>query len=240
MAEFIDVPIREAKKTSLLAQTFGWVAIGLAITSALAIGLALLIGNLLINTDAVGQAAILSNYSIVVIASGIIQFVLVMVIQFTVIRKGPTAKNMLVPYIIYTANMGVLLSSFVLVIETDILAASLGITLILFAFMYLIAKQTKRNLSGLGIVGGALLMGGLILTLVNFLLRSSELEWILSFVLFGAIMFITMFDMWRITKISETGETSKGLALYFAFTLYVDFIYILIRIIWFLGIARRR
>ena len=240
MANFIDTPIVEKKKTSLLAQTFGWVFIGLLITTVLTVGLAFIMTSLLNNANPVQQEAILNNYLIALGVSSVIQFVLVLVIQFAVIRKGPTTKNMLVPYVIYAANMGVLLSFLALVIEFDILAASLGITMILFAFMYLIAKQTKRNLSGLAIVGSSLMLGGLALLLFNFLFRSSELDWLISFVLFGAIMLITMFDIWRITKISETGETSPGLALYFAFTLYVDFIYILIRIIYFIGLSRRR
>ena len=58
--------------------------------------------------------------------------------------------------------------------------------------------------------------------------------WIVSFALFAAMMFITIFDIWNIKKICEKGEMSTNLELYCAFTLYVDFIYILIRVLYFL------
>lgn len=83
-------------------------------------------------------------------------------------------------------------------------------------------------------LGFGLLMGSGILILVNLLMHSSTLYWVISFAIFAAMMFITIFDIWNIKKITERGEMSTNLELYCAFTLYVDFIYILIRIIYFL------
>lgn len=243
MASFINgSTTQEAKKTtSLLAQTFGWMTIGLFVTTLVSIGIAFLLNFLLQNqATEVERIALINNYYIVLGVAGIIQFVLVMVIQFGVIRQGPMNKNITVPFLLYVANMGVVLSFLVLVVEFDILASSLAITLILFALMYLFAKQTKWNLSGLAIVGSSLLIGGLILSLVNLFLGSSQLDWLLSFVLFGAIMLITLFDIWQVNKVSQAGETNKNLALFFAFRLYVDFVYIFIRIVYFILLSRSR
>lgn len=243
MASFINgSATQEAKKTtSLLAQTFGWMTIGLLVTTLVSIGIAFLLNFLLQNqATEVERIALINNYYIVLSVAGIIQFVLVMVIQFGVIRQGPMNKNITVPFLLYVANMGVVLSFLVLVVEFDILASSLAITLILFAMMYLFARQTKWNLNGLAIVGSSLIIGGLILSLVNLFLGSSPLDWLLSFVLFGAIMLITLFDIWQVNKVSQAGETNKNLALFFAFRLYVDFVYIYIRIVYFILHSRSR
>jgi len=241
MSNYIYETAKEEKKTSLLSQTFGWVFVGLLITSIISISLAFMFNYFLVNAASEAAAAsLMGTYLVVLGVASVVQIVLMFVIQFGVIRKGPTEKNIQVPYLLYTGTMGVVLSFLVLFVAFDVLASSLAITVLLFGLMYLFARQTKRNLNGLAIVGGSLLMGSFILMLVNIFLQSSQLDWILSFVLFGAIMLITLFDIWKVSKASEAGVTSKNLALFFAFQLYVDFVYIFIRIVYFITIARNR
>lgn len=239
MAQYIYQDAATTKKPTLLAQTFTWVLIGLLITSAIGVGLALFINAILAGATLEAQKPILTNYLIAVGISAVVQLILVFYIQFSVIRRGPMGKNITVPYIIYTANMGILISALLVMYSFEVMALALAVTVIIFAMMALFARQTKANLSGLAIVGVALLVGSLILMLINIFLRSTQLEWILSFVLFGAIMLITLFDIWQVTKASEAGLQSKNLALFFAFNIYIDFIYILIRVAYFIGLSRR-
>lgn len=239
MAQYIYQDAATTKKPTLLAQTFTWVLIGLLITSAIGVGLALFINAILAGATLEAQKPILTNYLIAVGISAVVQLILVFYIQFSVIRRGPMGKNITVPYIIYTANMGILISALLVMYSFEVMALALAVTVILFAMMALFARQTKANLSGLAIVGVALLVGSLILMLINIFLRSTQLEWILSFVLFGAIMLITLFDIWQVTKASKAGLQSKNLALFFAFNIYIDFIYILIRVAYFIGLSRR-
>lgn len=235
MANYIYQDARVEKKASLLSQTFLWVMIGLLVTSVFTVGLAWLVSSMI----ASGNEAGLSTYLTFVGLSGFIQLILVFVIQIGVIRKGPTAKNITVPYLIYAANMGIVMSALALVLSFEVLGLALLITIILFAMMSLFAKQTKRNLSPLLMIGTSILVGALILTIVNLFVASSQLDWILSFVLLGAIMLITLFDIWQVMKVSETGETNSNLARFFAFSIYIDFIYIIIRIAYFIGLSRR-
>ena len=109
-----------------------------------------------------------------------------------------------------------------------------GITAGIFLLMTLIAVLTKGNLHPLLMVGIGLMIGAGVLSLVNWLIGSDTIMWIVTFAMFAAIMFITMFDIWNIKKICERGAMNTNLALYCAFTLYVDFIYILIRVLIFL------
>lgn len=239
MSEYTYQEVKVEKKMSLLAQTFFYVFIGLLVSSVISISLALIVNQLILNATGAAAQAMLNNYLIAVGISGFVQLILVFYIQFSVIRKGPMEKNIFVPFMIYAANMGILLSVLMVVYSFEVMGLALAITVILFAMMALYAKQTKRNLSGLAIVGSSLFIGSLILMLINIFLQSSPLDWMLSFVLFGAIMLITLFDIWQVSKASEAGVSSKNLALFFAFNIYVDFIYILIRIAYFIGLSRR-
>lgn len=234
MAQYIYEDARVEKKTSLLAQTFTWVLIGLLLTSGVGIALAFLVNSLLNTGDSAGLTAYITALSI----SGLVQLVMVFYIQFSVIRKGPMEKNITVPYLIYAANMGILISALLVFLSFEVMALALAITVIIFAMMTIYARQTKRNLNGLALIGSGIILGALAIMLVNIFIGSSQIDWIISFVLLGAIMLVTMFDIWKLTKISETGVESKNLALFFAFNIYIDFIYILIRIAYFIGISR--
>lgn len=229
------------KATNLLAGAFGWMFAGLAVTAAVALVLAAVIGGLMANAaDVTAQELILSHYSLVVLGSAILQFILMLVIQIGVLRRGVEGRNLLVPFLIYAANMGILFSYVALFTELAVLGMGLGLTVAIFGVMALYARFTKSNLSGLAIVGSGLLFGSLVLVVFNIFMGNQTIYWITTFAMFGAVMLITMFDVWKITRISETGANSRNLALYFALNLYVDFIYILLRVISFVGLARGR
>ncbi|MDD2398142.1 MAG: Bax inhibitor-1 family protein [Bacilli bacterium] len=241
MQQTIDTSTKEKTGISLLASSFGWMFVGLLITTGVAVGIAFLLLGLINN--AANEAAVITlmnRYMTVLIISGVVQLIMMIAIQFGVLRRGAGETNILIPYILYTANMGLLFSFIVLVTDISVIATSLGLTVSIFGIMALYARFTKRNLSGLALVGTGLIFGAIILALVNWILRSDQIAWIVTFALFGAIMLITMFDVWQINKISQTGVQSRNLALYFALNLYIDFIYILLRVIYFVSLARGR
>ncbi len=211
------------------AKVFLYMFIGLAITTAVAFGIGGVIYASLMNG---ADSALVGNvYLGLLISSAITLFILMIIINFVTLRGR---HSILVPAILYATLMGVLLSSFTILIDWRILGMAFGITSGIFLLMTLIAALTKGNLSPLLMVGMGLLFGSLILALINWLIQSTMIMWIVSFAVFAAMMFITMFDIWNIKKICEKGAMSNNLALYCAFTLYVDFIYILIKVIYFL------
>lgn len=227
--EVVDNKRKESTGLVSFAKVFLHMFIMLAITTAVAFGL----GGVLYYASVNGaDPALLSNvYLGLMISSAIGIFVLMFVINFFVFRGN---HSMVVPIALYCTLMGVLLSSFTILIDWRILGMAFGITSGIFLLMSLIAIFTKGNMSPLLMVGLGLLFGSLILSLVNWLIGSETIYWIVSFAVFAAMMFITMFDIWNIKKICERGSLNNNLALYCAFTLYVDFIYILLRIIYFL------
>ena len=211
------------------AKIFFYMFIGLAITTAVAFG----IGGIFTLAKIRGADDTMLNnaYLGLMIGSGITLIIMTFVINLVFLRGR---HSILVPALIYSILMGVLLSSFTIWVDWRLLGAAFGITSGIFLIMTLIASLTKGNMSPLLMLGIGLLMGSGLLVLINLLIGSTTLYWAISFAIFAAMMFITMFDIWNIKKICENGAMSRNLELYCAFNLYVDFVYILIRIIYFL------
>ena len=109
-----------------------------------------------------------------------------------------------------------------------------GITSGIFLLMGLIALVSKGNFAPLGMLGFGLLLGSGILVLANWLIGSTTIWWIVSFVIFAAVMFIAMFDVWNVKKITERGAADRNISFYCAFVMYTDFINVFIRILYFL------
>lgn len=208
------------------AKIFFYMFLGLALTTGVAFG----VGALLVY-KCPDFETFRNVYLGLMIGSAVAIILMTFIINLVFLRGK---HSILVPAIIYCVLMGVLLSSFPILIDWRILGMAFGITSGIFLLMTLIAVFTKGNMSPLLMLGIGLLMGSGILVLVNLFMASSTLYWVISFAIFAAMMFITMFDIWNIKKITERGEMTTNLELYCAFTLYVDFIYILIRVIYFL------
>lgn len=233
----------ETGKLSLV-RVFGYMFIGLLITAGIALGLGAFLryylGQPSLSDSQLSNAAII--YLAVMIGSAIAILILSILLN-VFLYKGK--HSLVVPAILYVIFMGVLLSSFALLIDWSVLGLAFGITAGAFGLMALIALLSKGNLGGLAIAGLGLLIGALLLGLVNWILwlvmpdTWSMLNIIISFIVLAAMMLITIYDMWRIKKICEHGEMNTNMELYCAFTLYSDFIYILIRVILII-LARKR
>ena len=232
MNQFYESPNQEvvSSKSSSgalsFAKIFLYMFIGLAITTGVAFG----VGALLVY-NCPDYETFYNVYLGLMISSAIAVIILTFVINFVLLRGR---HSILIPAILYCVLMGVLLSTFTIFVSWYILGMAFGITCGVFALMTLIAALSRGNLSPLLMLGMGLIMGSLILALVNWLVGSTTIYWIVSFALFAAMMFITIFDIWNIKNICQRGEMNSNLELYCAFTLYVDFIYILIRVIYFL------
>ena len=230
-----DGSVRVSGSGIAVARVFGYLGVALLITAGISLGLGVLFYNLFGSGEAVAESAA-TTYIIIMIISAIGVLVSSILVNFVAARgKMPV----LVPGLIYVVCMGVLLSTFTIFIDWRVLGIAFGITAGTFLIMALIALLSKGNMNGLAIVGIGLLVGSLILGLTNWLLAFllpevwTWLMWIITFVTFGAMILITIFDIWRIKKIAEQGEMSTNLELYLAFQLYVDFIYIFIRVLYF-------
>ena len=71
--------------------------------------------------------------------------------------------------------------------------------------------------------------------------QNVTLSWVVSLLIFGFLMLITLYDVNRIKRIAENGMgANNNLVYYCAYILFSDFIAILIRVIYYLAIFTRR
>lgn len=215
------------------AKVFLYMFIYLAITAGVAFLVGYFVSTSYNNAVAAGGDgdAVLRPYLGLLIGAAIAMFIMVLVVNFVVIRGK---HSVLVPSIIYSILVGLLFSALTIFVDWRIMGLAFGITAGIFLLMSLIAIFTKGNMTPLAMLGLGLLLGGGMLALVNLFMRSSTIYWVVSFAIFAAIMLITMFDIWNVKKITENGSYDKNIAYYCAFTIYVDFINIFIRILYYL------
>ena len=230
------------KSTGLsIAKVFGYMFFGLLITAAIAMGLGFYFGNVLLADAATEiETRVQETNAIILLVALIVSFIGIIVLSFVVpIVAIRNKRSVLVPAIIYSVLMGVMLSTLVIFIDWVILGLTFGITAVIFGLMALIALISKSRLNGLAIAAIGLFVGAGFIALAMWILmllgfNVTLLYWIVSFAVFAAVMFITMWDMARIKAIVEKGEMNPNVSLYCAFILYNDFINIFLRLLRFI------
>ena len=144
-------------------------------------------------------------------------------------------KSLGVAFFTYSIVIGALIAPVCVLFDFWTILIALGTTCLAFAIMALIAWTSKKNMSTLAVVGLGLLIGALILSLFNFILYLivgfEPLYWIVSFLFFIAIILLTIFDLNNVKQIAMNGGGERNVAFMCALNLYVDFIYIFIRIL---------
>lgn len=240
--------VRPDSKSKFAGAVFLYVFIGLAITAAVAAimgfifkyALPIEYSNSGFINPATQQNA--STYFAVMGGATIAYFILLIWIMVGTFRgKG----NMAIPFTLYAIVMGILISSFTLFVRVELIAISFGITCLIFGGLFSIGWFAKKDLSVFAMLAGGLVFGALLMSLFNIIwmfvspATFNVMNWVISFILLIAIMLITIVDFSRIKKIEESGQGTKNLALFCAFSLYVDFIYIFIRVLIFVARASK-
>lgn len=178
----------------------------------------------------------LMPYVYLLIGSAIAYFPLIIWIHFVAFRGRGRLD---IPFVLYAIVMGVLISSFTMFVPFHLIAISFGITCVVFGLLALIGLTSKRNLSFLGLTASGIFFGAILMSLFNLIWMwispstYQTMYWLITFAIFIAMMLITIFDVWRVKQIAQRWEASTNVALYCAFNLYVDFIYMFLRILMF-------
>ena len=233
-------------KGLFLSKVFGMMFICLFITTAIAAGLGFAFQHFFVSYNEVGQILVNENALLALIALLIGSAIGLLIMSFVLpITFARGKHNILVPLMIYVSLMGILLSSFVFLFDWVILAEAFGITTIIFGVMAFLGYISKGKLTGIGFILLGLLVGAIGLSLFNWLMilihgineTNVTLSWIVSLMIFAFLMFVTLYDVYRIKKIAEDGSSQDNNLIYYcAFILYSDFIAILVRVIYFLAL----
>ncbi len=218
-----------------LGVVMGYMCIGLLISAITCFGFSFYFAGLIAN--ATTQEA-LNNVSFllfgVMIGSFIALFILNLILSVTLAKAK---KGAWVPYILYTAVMGLALAPLTMWLSFSTIGIAFGITSAVFLILFLIGYFSKADLSILGLVGLGLLFSVIFVPLpflILFLINPavySIWNFVAAIVMAVVIMLFVSVDANRMNKEIQGGVFTNSLALYYAYSFYSDFIMIFIRVL---------
>ena len=142
-------------------------------------------------------------------------------------------------FIAYSILNGVTMSFIFLVYTTSSIANVFFITAGTFGAMSLIGYTTKRDLSKMGQLLMMALVGLIIASFANILMKNDTLSLIISYV--GVVVFVglTAWDTQKIKRMlaqaDDISEDAQKIALLGALTLYLDFVNLFLYLLRLLG-----
>ena len=231
-----DVSVSSGSK--FIGATFLYMSAALAITFAI-VGL---MGGLL-SLGLRGSDTSVDILGALLIVGVLLYLPVLIWVQVAAIRQG---KSVGPAFFAYSIVMGILIAPVCLAVDISTLLIALGTTCLSFGAMALIAWQSKKDLSTLGVIGSGLLIGACFIALFNiifyfFFPMLYALNYIaIEGIFFVAVILITIFDLNRVKQLASSGIATKNIALLCALNLYVDFIYIFIRLLRLIAIVRRK
>lgn len=215
---------------NFLSNVFSWMAIALALTAVTAyffgsdIGL---IGLLY------GETGMTTLGMIVTFAP----FGLVLLMGFGINKLSYPA--LVLVFGIYSILMGMSLSFILLVYTAASVFKTFLVTSLLFGVMAFLGYTTKTDLTKFGSLLIMALIGVIIASIVNMFMKSTQMDYIISFV--GVLIFtgLTAYDVQKLKRIGggieHQGVDVNKLTILGALTLYLDFINLFLFLLRFMG-----
>ena len=213
--------------TSPLVKVFTWMAVALAVTAVMALVVFFGLSSGLISETLYGSLMI---GSIVTLIISYIWFL------FGGIKRG--VGNPTIPFFLYAGSMGVVLSTLPLAYSVEMIGTAFGISAFVFGVFAAYGATTKTSLLGLGQFAFVAMLGLIMLSIVNLFIGSVQMDWFISFGIFGVVLLIVAYQVWFVKQITAAGEITNAEAMYLAFSLYISFINIFLRILRFLAASR--
>ncbi len=170
----------------------------------------------------------------------IAQIVLVIWLSARLPKMSMTSATLL--FILYSALMGVTMSTIFMIYTMSSIASVFFITAGTFLVMSLIGFFTRIDLTRVGSLLFMALVGLIIASVVNIFLHSETLYWVVSYA--GVVIFVglTAYDTQKIKntfiQYGEVDEMGQKLALFGAFSLYLDFINLFLHLLRIMGDRR--
>lgn len=163
----------------------------------------------------------------------------VLLMSFGYQKLSPAIMTLL--FIAFAVLIGMSLSFILIVYTASSVYQTFAISAGMFGIMAVMGYTTKTDLTKFGSIMFMGLIGVVIAMVVNFFLRSSALEYIISVV--GVLVFtgLTAYDVQKLKRIGsqamDAGNTRK-MAIMGALTLYLDFINLFLFLLRLLGDRR--
>lgn len=203
----------------LLRNVYMWMTAGLALTA----GVSYLVGS--------SEAALQTLISTPFLYFGLLIGELFLVVVLVAALRKLSAGVATLIFLAYAALNGVTLSLVLMAYSSGTLTLAFTSTAALFAAMSLIGLITKMDLTKIGTYAIFAVVGLILASVLNFFLRSSTFDLILSYV--GVLIFsaLTAHDTQKISKMASDPQLATGgtaamrkLSILGALTLYLDFL----------------
>ena len=226
MNDSVIVRTAEDQRKKFMSGVYTWMTLALALSGLTAFGVA---------SSPVALRFIFGN---VLVFYGLIiaELALVMYFSFRVHKMAASTASLV--FIIYSILNGITLASiFIVYTKTSIFSVFL-ISAGMFAAMSIYGRVTMQDLRSAGRYLTMALFGVIIASVVNFFLKSSGLDWLLSLVTVGIFVGLTAYDTQKAYAIAERSDGSEVFAkasVVMALELYLDFINIFLSLLRLFG-----
>lgn len=208
-------------ENSLYSKVYVWMFIGLFIS--------FLSGYFLSINPSIVYSIMLTNkfWLIIILELGIAIFFGARINKMS----STTAK---ICFILYSLTTGFTLSIIFLAYKLSSIVMIFGVTATLFGIFAVYGLLTKKDITKWGTYLLMILFGIIIVTIVNIFFENTTLDLIISII--GVILFLLFvaYDMKTIKSLVAT-IPEENVAIYGAFTLYLDFINLFLRLIRIFG-----
>ena len=218
--------------TIFLAKVFNWMAIGLGLTGITAF--------MVSNSDAAKQL-IFGNQ---LVFYGLIFGELGMVFYLSARVQKISAQAATGLFVAYSVLNGATLAAIFLAYTATSIASTFFIAATMFVVMAVYGTVTKKDLSSMGSFLFMGLIGMIIAAVVNMIIGSPMISWVISAI--GVLVFtgLTAYDVQKISRIGASGIMDSGEAairkgaIMGALALYLDFINLFLSLLYLFGDRR--
>lgn len=216
-------------KNTFLSRVYGWMTLALVISGVTAF--------LAATNETIIRLTIGNGFGFLILAVAELALVWWLTASIHKISSGAA----FFAFILYSVLNGVTLSSIFLVYKIESIFMVFFISAGMFAAMAVYGTVTKSSLSSFGKFFAMALVGIIIASLVNFLLRSPMLDWFLSIITVVIFTGLTAYDAQKMLAVSGNAsddEMFRKVSVIGALDLYLDFINIFLAMLRLFG--RRR
>lgn len=211
-----DISAARARESSFFAGVYRWMAAGLFITAA---------SSFLVLSSPQLVMTLYRN-PFLMIGLAIAQIALVMWLSARAMQM-PTAQAIGL-FSLYAALNGLIFAPILIIYTGASIVTTLSVTAGTFIIFSVYGYATKKDLSSIGSIAIVGLLGIILATIVNIFLKSSALDWVITYLGVGIFLVLIAVDTQRLKAIYQSGAVDDGsvgrLAILGALTVYLDFI----------------
>lgn len=226
MAEAIGFDGKAAARSAFVTRTYAWMALALVISAASAFFTA--------NCPPLLRVLFGTRYGFIVCA--VLELGLVIWLSASIRKMSVAAAAF--AFIAYSVINGVTLSSIFWAYTSAAIARTFIVSALMFGGMAIFGATTKQRLDTAGRYLIMALWGVVIASIVNMLLKSDGLDWIVSIITVVLFTGLTAYDSQKIQQAGAAdngSDTFKKASIIGALELYLDFINIFLSLLRLFG-----